>query len=212
MGYIYKITNKLNNKVYIGQTSSSIEERWSSHIRDAKKIDKEKRPLYNAINKYGPDSFIIEELEEINDNLELLKKEIYWIEYFDTYRNGYNATLGGDGICLYDHQEILSLIQENKTSKEISEKLGCCVDIIRDIANRNNVRLTSSNFKQIAQYDLNNNYIQTFATLGEAARWLVENDYSKVSDPTNTGSIKSHIGEVAKGRRKTAYKHIWKYV
>lgn len=95
MGYIYKITNKINQKSYIGLTTKTIQERWQEHIQV---IDKYKnvRPLYSALAKYGLEAFSIEEIEEVDDDY-LGEREIYWISYFNTYQKGYNATLGGDG-------------------------------------------------------------------------------------------------------------------
>ena len=57
---------------------------------------KEKRPLYWAIAKYGKDNFTIEQIEEVENDF-LGEREMYWIHYYDSYNNGYNATLGGDG-------------------------------------------------------------------------------------------------------------------
>ena len=95
-GYIYKITNKNNNKVYIGKTLHSIEKRFKEHCQDAFREKKEKRPLYTAMRKYGIESFSIEIIEETSIE-KLSEKEIYWIEIYDSYHNGYNATRGGDG-------------------------------------------------------------------------------------------------------------------
>ena len=53
MAYIYKITNDINNKIYIGKTEFSIEKRFHEHCRDAFKERNEKRPLYAATFKYG---------------------------------------------------------------------------------------------------------------------------------------------------------------
>ena len=61
--YLYKITNKINGKVYIGKTSLTVEERYKEHLQDYKKDTKEKRPLYDAFNKYGIDNFFVTELE-----------------------------------------------------------------------------------------------------------------------------------------------------
>lgn len=96
MGFIYKITNQINQKSYIGLTTSSIEERWREHLQVVNKF-KNQRPLYSAIAKYGVNNFTIEKLEEV-DNDFLAEREIYWINYFNTYQKGYNATLGGDGV------------------------------------------------------------------------------------------------------------------
>lgn len=65
MGYIYKITNKINNKVYIGQTSKTIEERFQRHLSLARQ--KVNRYLYDAINYYGKDNFEISQIEECSE-------------------------------------------------------------------------------------------------------------------------------------------------
>lgn len=95
MGYIYKITNEINQKVYIGLTSKSIEERWKQHIQASKNLSLN-RPLYVALRKYGIENFSIKLIEEVDDDF-LGEREIYWITYYNSYKNGYNATLGGDG-------------------------------------------------------------------------------------------------------------------
>lgn len=81
MGYIYCITNIINNKQYVGNT---IEERFKEHCRDSRKTRCNKRPLYNAMNKYGIENFKIEELEYIEDDKLLAEREIYWIKYLWT--------------------------------------------------------------------------------------------------------------------------------
>lgn len=97
---IYKIENKINHKCYIGQ-SINIPLRWQIHcqpcIYNNPKRKEYNYALYTAFRKYGLDNFdftIIEEckVEELND------KEKYWINYYDSYHQGYNMTIGGDGI------------------------------------------------------------------------------------------------------------------
>ena len=90
-GIIYKITNKVNNKSYIGQTRQSIQFRWNQHINK-----KDKTYFHNAIHKYGKDNFEISVLEEC-DVKDLDAKEIFYIAKYDTFKNGYNLTIGGDG-------------------------------------------------------------------------------------------------------------------
>lgn len=92
MNYIYKITNIINGKLYIGKTGKTIEERFQDHKR-ASKAPYVNRPLYDAMNKYGYEYFIIEEVECCKNDKEASIREMYWIAYYDTYRNGYNATL-----------------------------------------------------------------------------------------------------------------------
>ena len=114
MGYIYKITNNVNNKCYIGQTERTIQIRWLEHIRPSKY--KSELPLYRAISKYGIDNFSIEEIEECN-NTNLDEREIYWIDYFDTYRNGYNCTEGGGG-GIKTYKECIDIIIERYLNGE----------------------------------------------------------------------------------------------
>ena len=96
MPYIYKIINDINGKIYIGKTAFTIERRWKEHCQDAKRSSKEHRPLYSAINKYGIENFHIEIVEECTLE-ELDEKERFWIESYNSFSNGYNATIGGDG-------------------------------------------------------------------------------------------------------------------
>ena len=108
MAYIYQITNKINGKVYIGKTEFSIEKRFKEHCRDFLREKNEKRPLYAAMRKYGVENFEISLIEETDNPNE---REIFWIEYFGTFKYGYNATLGGDGTIIYNHNLIISLLK-----------------------------------------------------------------------------------------------------
>lgn len=127
---IYAIRNKTNGKVYVGQ-SVNILQRWRSHRARSKQpnhIDKD-LPVYRALTKYGIDNFEFIILEEC-DKEQLNEREIYWIKYYDSYNNGYNATLGGGnnkniGVKLSEKEveEIqYLLINTNKSQKEIANK------------------------------------------------------------------------------------------
>ena len=93
---IYKSTNKINGKVYIGQTIKSLEQRIKGHIKESK-IDSN-RPFMSSINKYGVSNFIFEVIDSANSLDELNDKEIYWINFYNSVSpNGYNVTGGGQG-------------------------------------------------------------------------------------------------------------------
>lgn len=90
---IYKATNKITNKIYIGVTRRPLHKRIADHIRQSKK------PIYKfhrAINKYGVDSFLFEIISENLLSEEAMLKEIECIKLYDSYNNGYNSTIGGE--------------------------------------------------------------------------------------------------------------------
>lgn len=118
----------MNNKCYIGQTSD-----YKRRMREHKACGYgEEKVLYEAFNKYGLDNFtfeIIEETEYYND------RERYWIDHYNSYRHGYNMTLGGEEPpvkygeahhlathSLKDVHRVMDMIQNtNKSFKEIAQ-------------------------------------------------------------------------------------------
>lgn len=102
-GYIYLITNLINNKKYIGQTIQTINRRYTQHLANAFKYNKNTH-LYQAMRKHGKDNFKIEIIEIISrKSKEELSKDIFKLETeyilkFDTFKNGYNLTTGDKGL------------------------------------------------------------------------------------------------------------------
>ena len=211
-GYIYKIWNDINDKLYIGKTLLTIEERFKEHCHDKTSRKSEKRPLYNAMNKYGEEHFHIELIEECDIDL-LSQRECYWIEFYDSYHNGYNATKGGDGRQLYDYSLIVELYDKGLTGKEIMEYLGCDQFVITNalrLANRNAYKNMIKNASNpIAAYSLDGVLIRQFDSQSDAARWLIEQGIAQTDSIKNVGCA---IGRVANGERKTAYKMLWKHI
>lgn len=85
---IYKITNKLNGKAYIGQTTKSLAERVQGHIHGRSRIGRE-------ILKYGRENFDFSVIDKANTKEELDELEIFWIAWYDSTRVGYNVLHGG---------------------------------------------------------------------------------------------------------------------
>ena len=146
MPYIYKITNLINGKLYIGKTSNSIKERWKEHISDSQKERCEKRPLYDAFNKYGIDNFQIEKIEEVENDDIACERENYWIEQLRTYVgfddcNGYNATLGGDSRRLYDYKELAKAYLELGTIAAVINKYNCDWKTVNLARKENNIEI-----------------------------------------------------------------------
>lgn len=121
MGYIYKIYNDINDKIYVGKTCSTIAERWSKHLYAYTRYDWH---LYRAMRKYGVENFHIEAIEECtNENLD--EKEKYWIKYYNSFEKGYNMTIGGDGRKQLDREVIVALWNKGKSVRDIAESLDC---------------------------------------------------------------------------------------
>ena len=212
MAYIYKIINDINNKIYIGKTNFSIEKRWKEHLKTYKRENIEKRPLYNAMNKYGIEHFHIEQIEE-TDNPE--EREKYWIEYYGSFKNGYNATIGGDGKPYIDYDLVVATYKELKSIIDTAKKLSICEDSVKNILESKKEKIYSSEEviknkygKPVNMFDLKDNYIQTFSSLREGGQFLIDNNLYKCKVST----IRQHISEVCKGKRKTAAKFKWKFV
>jgi len=89
---IYKVTNKINGKFYIGQTMRNLKKRIADHIRK----NNDGSYFHNALKKYGIDNFEWSIIEECDSKEELDEMEFHYIKQYDTYNNGYNLTLGGE--------------------------------------------------------------------------------------------------------------------
>lgn len=204
MSYIYKIYNDINDKVYIGKTNYLLEKRFQEHIRDSRK-NQENRPLYNAMNKYGVEHFKIEQIEECDVQI-ADEREKYWIEFLQTFKYGYNVTLGGDGKSYLDYELIYATYLETNSVKETALIVSCdekSVSTILDIYGITkedrikNMALKKSNI--VAMIDKKTNkIIKVFNGTREAGRFL--------------NKTHQHIQEVCQGKRKSAYGYLWRYI
>ena len=208
MAYIYQITNNINGKIYVGKTEFSIEKRFKEHCEDAFKNGKEKRPLYAAMRKYGIEHFHIELIEETNNPEE---RECYWIEQKQSFKYGYNATIGGDGRKYIDYDLVIATYKETQNVAETARRLNIDRNHASSILHLNNVDVLSTNEvnqkrlgKVINQYTLTGEYIQSFPSAKTAADSLGK------TTSTSKGAT-SHITDVCRGKRKTAYGYIWKF-
>lgn len=113
-GYVYKFTNKLNNKSYVG-VSTNPELRYRRHLESAK--NNHDTHFYRAIRKYGIESFEYSIIEKVLLS-EMYSREKYWISEYDSYHNGYNSTLGGEGGNTYGKR---TESQMKETRSKLSE-------------------------------------------------------------------------------------------
>ena len=135
---IYKITNKVNGHSYIGQ-SVDILARWGVHRRVYNNPEYDTYPLYRAIRKYGIDNFNFDVIEECSKE-QLNEREIYWINYYNTFFDGYNQTTGGEsaGHPMKLQPEELkkiddTLLNTQLTQKEIANLFNVSEEMIQGI-------------------------------------------------------------------------------
>lgn len=204
MGYIYKITNKINQKPYIGKTVDTITSRWNEHIYEAF-THNSPFLIHNAMRKYGIENFTIKELEECSAD-KLSEREQYWIKTINSHFEtgyGYNMTYGGDGTLRYSDEQILNLWNQGFDCHQIANILSASISTIssrlkpllkpKEAQQRRNERLK----KAVLQYDLNGNFIKAWNSVTEAEKG------------TNTSS--GSISRCCKKERAMASNSLWKY-
>ena len=181
-GIIYKITNNINNKVYIGATYQCLKSRFSQHLREVKYGSKLK--IHSAIREFGKENFSIEEICRTVDKNKLYLLERKYIKFFNSKDKGYNSTDGGIGVGK------LWLGRKHKESTKIimSEKMK---------GNKNGSFRT--NFVKVDLLDSEGNVIKTYNSVKEAALDL------DIKSPTD-------ISNFCRGNKKSFNKgYIFKY-
>lgn len=204
MAYIYKITNIINNKCYIGKTLKTIQERWKEHCNDYLKRDEEKRPLYSAMKKYGIESFKIEEIEKCNENI-VNDREKYWIEYYGSFKNGYNATIGGDGKAYLDRELIYKTYRNVLNIKKTSELCKCSTESVSKILEEYNIS------QEEIQFNSHSISRKPVAKIDKETDKIID-VYISIEDAEKNNGNTRHIAQVCKGTRKSAAGYKWKYL
>lgn len=174
---VYKVTNKINNKVYIGITNKGAGARFKQHLFDAEHGSQYR--FHRAIRKYGKENFEVSIIAFCNDADELKENEIKFISEYESMNpdKGYNMTEGGDGtfgrVCTLETR--LKISEANK-GKEVSEETR------KLLSERGKVRTTgrdtywssgnigASRRKQVLQYDNNGNFIKEYEGVNIAAK------------------------------------------
>lgn len=187
IGIIYGWYCAITDKWYIGQTVEP-QMRFYRHIKSL--VHKDNNYFHRALRKYGLENFVYCILEEnvLRENLNMKEQE--WIEYYDSFYNGYNMTTGGG-------QTIFSEESRRKLSNSLKG---------RDVWNKGKTgiyseetiqKMSIAKNKSVIQYDLNDNYIDVFNSISDAGHKLNINLTS--------------ISQVCQGKRRQAGGFIWKY-
>lgn len=209
--YIYKITNKLNNKIYVGQTIRDPQVRFLEHMNDSVSQDY----FHQAIRKYGPDNFKLEIIDKAQSIEELNQKETFWINELSSYAccgsNGYNTTYGGQDNPM-THQNVKEkhnkIMRSDEVRKKISETMKQKV-VKGELFNEEHRKHLSESMKGNQHYkghkrtpeaikatskalykkvycvDESGAVIKSFDAVIEAAEWWYNNGYKqkrKISD------------------------------
>lgn len=173
---VYKITNKVTNKIYIGITNQGSGARYRHHWYESR--IGEPSPIHRSMAKYGEDNFTLEIIDFADTYDELKEKEKYWIKQYNSTDKsiGYNLTEGGDGTFGRKHsedtkekirQKALGRKVSEETKKKMSEtRLGKCSDKQREHL----LKLTVEQSKKIYQYDTDFNLIGEYNSIKEASK------------------------------------------
>ena len=204
---IYIIKNKINDKVYVGKTSKSIDERFKAHIKDCVKFSH--RKLYKDMIEFGCENFYIENLDTTDNNNSASELENFYIKKYNSYHNGYNGNYGGDGKKLIDDKiwtKIISYINENQdyTLNKLSKIFHIDKKTIKGYFIQNNIdyikynpkseKVSLHKYTKISCYDL----IKDFYKYDDIALFINKD--------------KKSIGNILKacsGKRITAYGYKW---
>lgn len=225
MGYIYKITNLTNNKIYIGQTRTSVSERMRKHYSVAR-CGSNITGIDAAIKKYGENNFMVETICECQDN-ELDDLEKYYIAKFNTYNtnNGYNLTPGGQdfGVSLnLNENEVIKKYFELKSIKLTAEYFSCSEPVISRILHKNNIEIYR--FGNIDNILGKGKQFQDgekakpvriitlgleFDSLKDCAQWLIDNGYSKAN---SMEMARKSLSRCLTGERKSYCKLQFEYI
>lgn len=120
---VYKITNTINNKIYIGVTTRTLDERWREHKN---RVKERTSHLYSAFRKYGIENFTIEIIDDTAESQEeLFELEKRYIKQYNSNNPdiGYNATIGGDGVKTIelDETKVIELYKQGNSSEAIAK-------------------------------------------------------------------------------------------
>ena len=216
MAIIYKIINKINGKIYIGETTSSLEQRWKDHCRDGKNGSHNKSVLHDAMYKYGIDNFSIEQIDEVPDEQRFEKETEYIIKYQSLVsQHGYNIVLYGSGYGIYNADDFIALWEQGYTQQEIIDIIGCSQSTVKKFLSSYGV--TSFDFKgragiesakkqglnkPIEQYSLDGQFVQEWESASDCARHNIDFIQSGISQACR-GEISSYKGYLWKLKEDT---------
>lgn len=209
MGIIYKIQNKINGKVYIGQTIRPLDTRIKSHLLASRNLEAYRvstGSIQYAISEYGIENFDISVVEECSND-KLSEREIYYIDLYNSYKDGYNLNKGGSinvGIEYLDREKCIQMLKDGKSPTEIVCEIGGSLSFVKSVADANDIDITrkysESSRIRVIKYDAGWNPVGVYDSITSAY------DY----DTCNASlSAFQHNIRMACGTRKLMYGYYW---
>lgn len=182
-GYIYKITNLINDRIYIGQTIQDVKERFYQHCATKTSSAVLNMPIHKAILKYGKTNFSLEILEIVEQS-HLDVREQYWIDYYDSYNNGYNATKGGQHsgkpFKALPIDVIISEYSKGKSLRTLGKEFGVDKQTIKSLLIREGVKLRITRTYKLSENDrktLMSEYASGVSRKDIISKWGISRSY-----------------------------------
>lgn len=207
---VYKITNKVNGKIYIGVTKCSLSKRWNEHKSKAKSG---KSHLSKAIAKYGQNNFCIELIKECSNEDEMYKLEVSLIKELSSNNPvfGYNNSSGGE-------KSSLGRTASDETKRKLSEYQRSRIRKPHSVGSRINMSLSAkgrdmselikkSVAKRRGKPSHNAIIVEKYARSGE----LVETFNSMSEAAKSVFGVACALSAIKRGRLKTYKNFIWKF-
>lgn len=198
-GIIYKITNKTNGKVYVGQTKQELKDRLRQH-----RTERGSYPISNAIRKYGMDGFDVEVIDSATNPEELNKKEINYIRQFECLKpDGYNIRSGGNSSPMAESTKRLLAEKARLRPRKKRDTLKCLSTSVSRGGKTYTHQPKTSEIRKKSRMLVEGTNLQT----GEVI--IFE---STLEAQKNGGFHRGKISECCRGKRKVHKLHTWRYL
>ena len=196
---VYLVRNTENDKLYVGITCRNLDYRWNEHLKDARNESRRHRPLQRAINKYGKEKFKPEVIERFTTTDKVAKqKEIDYIAFHDSYKNGYNATKGGDGTwrCDVTVEEAREAYYKYEGLGNAARAIGISEKTIRPILKEAGIVASNDRngcIKSVGVLLIREEGNKAFNSMTEAGVWVRDNLLTHIKKPVKDSSARKAV-------------------
>ncbi|PEA25923.1 hypothetical protein CN984_12485 [Bacillus cereus] len=192
---IYKATNKINGKIYIGLTTRRFKDRLRNHRNGHKNPNHPNyySHFYYSMRKHGFENFEWEAIDKSDTKEELEVKEMYWISHFDSYNNGYNSTLGGECNSGYKMSE-----EQKKHLSNIKTGISVHTEESLKLLSEATSGINNPRCQPVVKLTKEGEYIKEYEFISDALESIGKTDIS-------------HIVKCCRGKLNMAHGFKWMY-